>query len=269
VQAGSAAKQPVKITYASNYDLKRQSGTLTNGQLQTGSSSIKISGDYDTQGTSTVLHMKLTGSQMPVKDLEGLLPAFGIILPAGASLQSGTLNTNLSLDGPVDRLVTGGTVQLSNARMAGYDLASKMKSLSALSFLQSSSSDTVIQNLSSNLRIAPEGIRVDNLNLVIPSLGTMTGSGTIGNNNALDFHMVARLAQSNTVLGQMAKSIPVLGGRAAGEGIPFKIEGTTSQPIFEPDVAGAMRGELSNSKQQLQQQNPLGNALQGIFGKKK
>jgi hypothetical protein len=43
---------------------------------------------------------------MPVKDLEGLLPAFGVILPAGASLQSGTMNTNMALDEALDRLVT-------------------------------------------------------------------------------------------------------------------------------------------------------------------
>ena len=81
-------------------------------------------------------------------------------LPAGESLQNGTITENLALDGPVDRLVTTGTVQLSNARLVGYDLASKMKALSSLSFVQGASGgDTVIQTLSSNLRIAPEGIR--------------------------------------------------------------------------------------------------------------
>ena len=269
VQGGSPAKQPVKLNYASDYDLKRESGVLTRGELQTGSSSIRMSGDYDTRGPSTVVHMKLNGSQIPVKDLEGLLPAFGVTLPAGASLQSGTMNTSLALDGAVDRLVTSGTMQLSNARLTGYDLASKMKALSALSFLQSTSSDTVIQNLSSNLRIAPEGIRADNLNLVIPALGTLTGNGTIGSNNALNFHMVATLAQSSGVMGQITKNIPIIGGAGRGGGIPFMIQGTTTQPVFVPDVAGALKGAVANPQQQLQQQNPLGNMLQGILGGKK
>jgi AsmA protein len=213
--------------------------------------------------------MKLNGSQLPVKDMEGLLPAVGVVLPAGASLQSGTLNTNMALDGPVDRLVTNGTVQLTNARLAGYDLASKMKSLSALSALQSSSSDTVIQNLSSNVRIAPEGIRADNLNLLIPALGSLTGNGTIGNNNALDFHMLAQLAQSSGMLGQMTKNLPMLGGR--GGSIPFMIQGTTSQPVFVPDVAGAVSGAIKSPLQQQQQgqQNGIGGMLQGILGGKK
>ena len=202
------------------------------------------------------------------KDIDGLLPAVGVTLPSGASLQSGTLTMNLSLDGPVDKLVTTGTTELSNAKLAGYDLASKMKALSALSFLQSTSSDTVIQILSSNLRIAPEGIRADNVNLVIPSIGSMTGNGTVSSNNALDFHMVAKLAASSGVMGEMAKNIPVLGGTSHSGGIPFKIEGTTSQPLFVPDVAGMAKGVVSNPLQQ-QQQNPLGNIMQGILGGKK
>lgn len=269
VRGASQAKQFVTLNYASDYDLKRETGVLTRGDLHTGSSLVKILGDYDTRGPSTVVHMKLNGSQLPAKDIEGLLPAFGVILPAGASLQSGTVNTNMGLDGPVDRLVTTGTVQIANARLAGYDLASKMKALSALSALQSSSADTVIQNLSSNLRIAPDGIRADNLNVVIPTLGSLTGNGTIASNNALNFHMVARLAQSSGMLGQMSKNIPVLGGRSGGA-IPFMIQGTTSQPVFLPDVAGAVSGAIQNPlQQQQQQQNGLGGMLQGILGGRK
>ncbi len=268
VRAGSPAKQPVTFTYASDYDLKRETGVLTRGDLHTGSSVVHVTGDYDMHGPTTLVHMKLNGSQLPAKDIEGLLPAFGVILPAGASLQSGTINTNMALDGAVDRLVTSGTVQIANARLAGYDLASKMKALSALSGLQSSSADTVIENLSSNLRIAPEGIRADNLNVVVPALGSLTGNGTIGSNNALNFHMVAHLAQSSGMLGQMTKNIPVLGGRGGG-GIPFMIQGTTSQPVFLPDVAGAVTGAIQNPVQQQQQQKGLGGMLQGILGGRK
>ncbi|MGC2323038.1 MAG: AsmA family protein [Terriglobales bacterium] len=267
VPAGAPAKQAVSLSYASTYDLKREAGVLTRGDIRTGSSTVRLSGDYDMHGPATLVHMKLNGSQLPVRDVEGLLPAVGVTLPAGASLQSGTLTMNLALDGPVDRLVTTGTAQLADARLTGYDLASKMKGLSALSFLQSTSSDTVIQTLSSNLRIAPDGIRADNLNVVIPALGSLTGNGTIGNNNALNFHMVARLAQ-NSMVSQMAKNIPILGG-AGGGGIPFMIQGTTSQPVFLPDVAGAVKGAVANPLQQQQQQNPLGNMLQGILGGKK
>ncbi|HVP51944.1 MAG TPA: AsmA family protein [Terriglobales bacterium] len=272
VPAGSPAKQPVSLNYASDYDLKRETGVLNRGDIQTGGSTVRLSGDYDLRGPTAVVHMKLNGSQLPVKDVEGLLPAVGVSLPSGASLQGGTITTNLSLDGAVDRLVTTGTVLLSNARLAGYDLASKMKVLSALSGLKSSSSDTLIETFSSNLRVAPEGIRADNLNIVVPSIGSMTGNGTVSSNNALNFHMVATLAQSSGLMGGMTKGMPLLGGGSSkGGGIPFMIQGTTAQPVFVPDVGGMVKGAISNPLQQLpgQQDKGLGGALQGIFGGKK
>jgi len=270
--AGSPAKQPVSLNYASNYDLKRETGVLSRGDIQTGGSTVRLSGDYDLRGPTAAVHMKLNGSQLPVQDVEGLLPAVGVSLPSGASLQGGTITTNLALDGAVDRLVTTGTVLLSNTRLTGYDLASKMKVLSALSGLKSSSSDTLIETFSSNLRMAPEGIRADNLNLVVPSLGSMTGHGTVSSSNALNFHMVATLAQSSGMMGGMTTGLPILGGSSKGGGIPFMIQGTTAQPVFVPDVGGMVKGAISNPLQQLpgqQQEKGLGGALQGILGGKK
>jgi len=261
VPAGSPAKAPVSLSYASDYDLKRESGALTRGDIHTGSSTVRLSGDYDMHGPSTVVHMKVNGSQLPVKDMEGLLPAVGVGLPSGASLEGGTININLALEGPVDRLVTTGTAQVSNTHLKGYDLASKMKVLSALGGLKSSSSDTLIENLSSNVRVAPEGIRADDLKIVVPSIGSMTGNGTVSSSNALNFHMVATL--SSGAMGEMTKGMSALGGGKGG--IPFMIQGTTSQPVFVPDVAGMVKGAIPNPLQQ----NGVGGKLQGIFGGKK
>ena len=270
VPAGSPAQQPVSLNYASDYNLKSETGVLTSGAVQTGSSTIKLSGDYDLRGPEAVVRMKLNGSQLPVKDIEGLLPAVGVSMPSGASLRGGTITTNLSLDGAVNRLVTTGTVLVSNATLTGYDLASKMKVLSALSGLKSSSSDTLIQTFSSNLRVAPEGIRADNLNIVVPSIGSMTGNGTVSSSNALNFHMVATLAQSAGMMGGMTKGMSFLGGGGGkGGGIPFMIQGTTAQPVFLPDVAGMVKGAIPNPLQPSGQQNPLGGALGGLFGGKK
>jgi AsmA protein len=270
VPAGSPAKQPVSLNYASDYNLKSETGVLTSGDVQTGNSTIKLSGDYDLHGPEPVLHMKLNGSQLPVKDIEGLLPAVGVSMPSGASLQGGTITTNLSLDGAVNRLITTGTVLLSNATLTGYDLASKMKVLSALSGLKSSSSDTLIQTFSSNLRMAPEGIRADNLHIVVPSIGLLSGNGTVSSSNALNFHMVATLAQSAGMMGEMTKGMSFLGGGGGtGGGIPFMIQGTTAQPVFVPDVTGMVKGAIPNPLQQSGQQNPLGGVLGGLFGGKK
>jgi AsmA protein len=256
---------PVSLNYASDYDLKSETGTLTKGDIVIGGSTIHLSGNYDLRGASPVVHMKANGSQMPVKDIEGLLPAVGVGLPSGASLEGGTININLAMDGPVDRLVTTGTAQVANTHLKGYDLASKMKGLGSLAGLKSGSNDTLIENLSSNVRIAPEGIKADNIDVVVPSIGTLTGNGTVSSSNQLDFHMVANV--SGGAVGGMTKGISALSGGKGG--IPFKIAGTTSQPSFEPDMGGMMKGAVPSAITNPLQNNPVGGKLGGLFGGKK
>jgi AsmA protein len=273
-RGGGPAKAPVTLDYATDYDLVQQAGTLSRGDIHTGKSTAHLSGNYNTQGQSTVVHLKLNGSALPMADIEGLLPALGVVLPSGAGLQGGTADADLVIEGAVDRLVTTGDLNVSNARLTGFDLASKMSTLSALTGLKGGS-DTVIQTFASNLRIAPEGIRADNLKLIVPAIGTMTGRGTIGANNALDFHMVATLTNpgQGSALGQMASGIPVLGQANKGS-IPFMIQGTTASPIFVPDVAGMASGMgsglLTSLKQPQQSGQPaVSDILGGLLGKKK
>jgi len=259
VKAGAPARKPVTFDYATEYDYKREAGALTRGDIHTGNSVTKLSGTYDTHGASPVVHMKLNGSHLPVDDVEGLLPAFGVVLPSGASLRGGTIDANLTLDGPIDRLVTAGPVNVSNTTLAGYNLASKMSALSALAGLKGGS-DTQIQTLASKLRISPEGIRADDLNVVVPSIGTVTGNGTISPSNALNFKMLAKLAGGGGVLGGVTQ-IAGLGQQKGG--VPFRIEGTTSSPIFIPDVVGAVGSTVVSPAE------GVGGILGGFFGKKK
>src|ERR1700736_6218216 len=63
---------------------------------------------------------------MPAKDLEAFLPAVGVHMPTGASLQGGTMTANLQINGPTNKLVTSGTVGLFNAQLTNFDLWSKL-----------------------------------------------------------------------------------------------------------------------------------------------
>ena len=270
-RGGGPAKALVTVNYASEYDLAQQSGILSRGEIHTGKSTAHLSGSYNTHGQSTVVHLKLNGSSLPVGDIQGVLPALGVVLPPGAGLQGGTADTSLTIEGTVDRLVTSGSLNVSNTHLTGFDLASKMSVLSALTGLKGGS-DTVIQTLSTNLRISPEGIRADNLRMVVPSIGTMAGRGTISANNALDFHMVAVLANpgQGNMLGQITSGIPFIGQSAKGT-LPFMIQGTTSSPVFVPDVAGMVTSGLSNSLQRPQPSNQqdLSNLMDKFMGKKR
>ncbi|MGZ4814196.1 MAG: hypothetical protein ACXVZV_02215 [Terriglobales bacterium] len=201
-----------------------------------------------------------------MQDVEGLLPALGVVLPSGSSLQGGSVSTDLALRGPSDHLVTTGTLNVSNTRLVGFSMGKGLSSITALAGVPSGS-DTTIQLLSSGLRIAPEGMRFDNLNLVVPELGSMTGAGTIGADSSLNFHLVAKLNTSGNALGLVTAA---LGSKAGPKSIPIQVTGTTAKPVFVPDVGSAVAGQILPSTGNGQQNaNPLGGIIGGLLGSKK
>jgi len=262
VKGGAPASTPVEVDFATAYDMPKSTGVLSSGTVKIGKATSHISGTYDLKGEAAILNMKINGQEMPVPDLEAVLPALGVVLPKGASLQSGTLSTNLAVNGPGNKLVTTGNIDLQNAKLAGFDLGSKLAALSAFSSV-GKSADTSIQKLTSDVRVAPEGIQTTNMDLVMPAIGEMTGGGTVGADSALNFKMRASL---NGVGG-------LLGGTSGGKTtIPFAIQGTTSDPKFIPDVAGmagALGSQLGSSLQGGQGAEGVANTLGGLLGKKK
>jgi AsmA protein len=259
VRGGGPARQPVTFDFTSSLDLERQSGTLTRGDIHLGKSVAKLTGNYDTRGESPVVHLKLRADGLPVDDIESALPAVGVSLPSGSTLQGGTATASLSIDGPVDRLVITGPVNVSNTTLKGFNLASKLGGLLSLAGVRSGP-DTTIQTLASSVRVGPDGIRADGLNVVVPSLGTVTGAGTISPSNALNFKMSAKLTSGGGMAGGLSQITSL--GTSQGS-LPFLIQGTTSAPIFLPDVAGAMTNTVTGPAQ------GVGSILGGLFGKKK
>jgi AsmA protein len=263
VPKGSPATQPVKVVYTLEHDLVKEGGRISQCDISMGKALAKLTGTYDMKGDTTVIHTRLSGQGMPVDDLEAMLPSVGVVLPSGSRLKGGTLSLDLTSDGPLNRLVTSGPVKLNNTQLAGFNLGSKLSAVSALSGKQTGN-DTSIQNLSTDARVAPDGTRLDKISLVIPSLGTVAGSGAISPSGALNFKMAADLSGSTvTGLTQMAG----LGGRGTGA-VPFMIQGTTANPSFVPDLKGMAGSQLKGLLQGGDKSNPLG-GLTGLFGKKK
>ncbi len=259
VRGGGPARQPVSFDYASSYDLESEAGTLTRGDIHLGKSLAKLTGNYETRGQSPVVHMKLRAEGLPLDDIESALPAVGVTLPSGSSLHGGTATANLSIDGAIDHLVISGPVKVSNTTLKGFSLESKLGPLAALAGMRGGS-DTAIQTLASTVRVGPEGIRADAINVVAPGTGTVTGAGTITPSNALNFKMNARLANGGGVAGGLSQLTTL--GRSQGS-VPFLIQGTTSSPVFVPDVAGAMTNTVTSPAE------GVGGILGGLFGKKK
>ena len=248
VQKGSPAGKPVEVNYTVIHDLAKETGSIPQCEIAMGKAVSHVTGTYDAHGKVTSINLKLNGQNMPVDDLEAMLPALGVILPPKSTLKGGTLSTSMTVEGPVNKLVTVGTVKLENSELANFNLGSKLSSISALSG-KSTGNDTTIQNFSSDVRVAPEGTKADNINLNVPSIGVVTGAGTVSPANELAFKL-------NAAVG--------------GLEIPLMVAGTTSDPKFVPDVKGMATGLLKGfaGKGNTNQQNPV-NGLTGLFNKKK
>jgi AsmA protein len=276
VKGGQPAKQPVSLDYKSDYALDSDTGTI-NANLHTGNSLTNASGTLSARGEDTLANLKIVGKNMAVNDVTGLLPAFGVVLPSGASLQGGNINMDLNATGPLDRLVIDGPLKIEGTHLSGYNLGSKLGAIAAFTG-NKSGTDTLIQTFSSALRVAPEGIKADNIVLDVPSLGIVTGNGVIAGDNSLDFKMLVKLSgTANNLLGSLTGA----SASAHSKGLPFLITGKTSNPVFRPAIGGAVAGDLQNSLLQAvqgnkgnktdgQQQKPnLQDALGGLLGKKK
>jgi hypothetical protein len=97
-------------------------------------------------------------------------------------------------------------------------------------------------------------LKADNFIAVLPSVGNLTGAGTVDSKNSLDFKMAATLT---SVLGDVGSPVSDVGGligKATGGGggcksgttVPFQIQGTTANPKFIPDVGGLAAGMLKS-----------------------
>jgi len=289
VAGGSPAGVPVTVDFDTKYNLRKNTGVLNPSVLKIGSAAAHLGGTYSAEGEATAVKIKVDAKDMPAKDLEAFLPALGINLPKGATLAAGTLSSDLDITGPTNRLVTTGNVGLFNGKLAGFDLGSRMSTVTELTGLKTGS-DLEIEKLTSDVRMAPDGIKAENFLAVLPQLGNLTGAGTTDSKNNLDFKMIATLSKSaeassgsgapgglGGILGKVAGA-----GCNSGMTVPFQIKGTTSDPKFVPDVGGiaadmfksklgCLGGVGSKAAATDQQQNPSNpvDAITGLFKKKK
>ena len=133
--------------------------------------------------------------------------------------------------------------------------------------------------MTTNVRMAPDGLKADNLDLVVPALGTVVGGGTLDSKNNMNFNLVATVkselvtAAAGNVAGGAAGGAmggvmgSVLGGgtncKGGGIKVPLQIHGTTANPQFTPDVGGATASLL---KSQLTCAGGATNVATGIAG---
>jgi AsmA protein len=291
---GQPSAKPVQVQFAIAQNEQAMTGEVQKATFTVGRAVINTSGTYQSSGPTTAINLKVNGDGVPIDEIVAFLPALGVRLPQGSQLKGGTLTTALTVSGSSANPVISGPVRLNNTQLAGFDLGSKLQTLSQLTggrMGSATGSGTNIRSLSMNIREAGGGIQTDNVALDVTGVGTATGAGSVSAAGALNYNVVLKLtglaggaSGSNApaasgaggkaaLLGGLAGMIPGGAGGAAGlgsigglaggllkNGIPVAIGGTTSNPTFTPNMRGLAAGVGAGAGQQLL--NGKGNSKQ-------
>jgi len=266
---GTPAPRPVDITFNLSDDLSTRTGQVNDLAINTGSMAAHISGSFRHDGVEAVLNLHLSAPNLPVDEVEQLLPAVGVKLPSGSRLKGGTLTANLAVSGPVNAATIVGPIELDNSQLEGFDLGSKIQGINPIS---GTSGGTEIQKLSAVVDSSPQGTRFTDIDAEVPRIGSATGEGTISPSDELNFQLTATIPALSAVGGIVSNSVAgFLGGNSkaaskSNSGIPLTITGTASSPSIHVQVGKMLKQAANGMMNNSNTQNPV-KTLKGLFGR--
>lgn len=250
VPKGSPAQQSVDTDYTITQNLNTRQGVVSDMAIHTGSAAVHVNGGFQFTAKALVLDLHLSAPNVPIDQLESLLPTVGIHLPSGSSLQGGTLTANIAITGAATSANMTGPVEIDNSRLAGFDLGSRIQGMNPLG---GTSSGTQIQVLKANVSSSPDETKITNIFGDLPQIGTATGEGTIASTGSLDFKLNAKLNSSNAVGAVANTAVNAVGGilggllrpqtkpTGSGRGIPIIITGSASNPSIRANIGAMLR----------------------------
>ena len=236
--------------------------TLEQSTVQLGKATLHIKGSYTPGVRGPSLKLAVTGDRMPVDALESFLPSAGVVLPEGSRLQGGTLSLSLEVKGSPAHPEVNGPVQLEAARLAGFDLGSKLRSLANFTGGRLGSatvSGTEFRSLNFTIHTGLGTVVTDHLSAEVAGIGTATGAGSIGTGGALDYRLALKLDQlvpgnggPSRLASELAGALPPAWARRLQgaikylsqgpmkNGIPLLIRGTARKPSITPDLGALL-----------------------------
>jgi len=258
---GGIATRPVALNLALVHDLKTRKGNVARSTIKLGSASATISGTYDLTTLSPTINAALAGPDMPLQELLTFLPVFDIVLPTGATIEGGTLNIGIASRGTIDHLDSSGSIKIQKTKLANYDLGSKLRIIQQLAGMPTTSS-TDIDLVGAEFDMGPFGTRIRNIKFSAPSIGQMSGGGTVSKLHELDFKMSAVVKTG----GLLAAALQQRGETTT---VPFFIQGTSENPIFKADVNALANEKLkqivNNPEGAMKNAKEIANTARGII----
>ncbi|HTM18071.1 MAG TPA: hypothetical protein VL135_14255 [Terracidiphilus sp.] len=220
VPKGSPAQEPVDIDYSISQNLVTREGNVADIAIHAGSSVLHVKGTFKPSTEGLMLNLHLSAPALPINEVGRLLPAVGMRLPSGSSLEGGTLTANIAITGPATAATMTGPVEVDNTRLAGFDLGSRIEGLNPL---PGSSGGTDIRVLKATVNSSPQDTRLSDISAEVPPIGTASGNGNVALPGELDFRLTAKLTS------------------AAGRSIPISISGTAANPSIRANTGAALR----------------------------
>ena len=222
-------------------------------ELACGKAAAQLSG-HVALGARPDTELRADLRDAPLADIAKLFPLFGVKLPAGSSLTAGTLTAAVRAFGPTAALKESGTVEMRNARLAGYNVAGQLGSAVRLMGVDTGGQDTAIESMRVAFDADPSYTRVPSASLIIPGM-EISGQGGFNPAGALD-------GRGSAVLTRAASPVGSLLQKATGSAntVPFRVGGTLEHPTFVPDVGKIMGQQLA------QPSSPASKVLEGLGG---
>jgi AsmA protein len=242
---GKPATRPMAMNLALAHDLKTNSGSLGPSTLKLGSATANLKGTYNS-GSIPTSDLVLSGEALPFDEVVQFLPAMDVQLPTGASLKGGTVTANITVQSRGAASTTKGTAKIENTRLENYDLVSKFNPLQHLAGVSSGSSTDLVL-VFAVFENNVNGTQVRNIRVDVPSLGQVTGEGSVSPEHALNFRMKAAKRSAT---------------------IPFSIRGTSSNPTFQADVRQIAKdppSAVETSPAEAKKGNPIVNKAKGLL----
>lgn len=212
-RSAEASPDPLPVEFALRHALESDRGQIDRCDLRLGKGSAILTGEYSIADGPPTAELAIAARGVAAAPFGHILAAAAFPLPRAANTDGGVVFLDASLEGALDRPAIRGTVTANNIRLDGFDLAERLAAVSGLDALRISR-DTEVAGLSAKFASRPGGgVAVESIELELPEVGRMSGSGAIADGGALDFRMTAWRGSG---------SVP----------IPFIVRGASVSPIF-------------------------------------
>ena len=187
---GEPAGKPLMFALVLKHDTTRGEGVLTRFDLSLQKGFATIGGKYRLAGAGAgaALDLKVIAQGVPVTPVNGLLSAAGLPLPHGTSLEGGLTFLDLAIKGNAEGPTTSGLVSIDNTKLMNFDLEERLSSVSGLDLLHIKR-DLSINRWRSTVEVTPQEIRLTQIEVDLPEVGSFGGSGVIDASRTLDLQM--------------------------------------------------------------------------------